>query len=124
MYALYGYDCLGNNNHINNSNLKKECDSMKNIIAKVKQMNLFQKIQVISALIPYYSCTIVNVITYFICWKKKLPFFPFVICSIIYGSLMFFALNCNVIPFVKYMISFVIALIGNYSLVCMQMREI
>lgn len=96
---------------------------MKNIIARVKHLNLFQKIQVISAFVPNWSCLLVNVITYIVCWKKKLSFFPFAICFFTYGILMFLVINCNAIPVVKYMISCLIALIGNYCLVCLQMRE-
>ena len=96
---------------------------MNKIIAKVKQMNLFQKVLLLSALIPYYSCVIVNLVTYVVCWKKKLSFFPFVICFFAYGILMFLVINCNVLPIIKYIVSVFFALVGNYYLISLQMRE-
>ena len=96
---------------------------MNKIIARIKQMNLSQKVLLISALIPYYSCVIVNLVTYVICWKKKLSFFHFAICFFAYGILMFLVINCNVLPFIKYIVSCLIALIGNYCLISLQMSD-
>ena len=93
------------------------------IIDKVKQMNLFQKVLLISALIPYYSCVIVNLVTYVVCWKKKLSFFPFVICFFAYAILMSLVINCSVLPIIKYIVSVLIALVGNYCLISLQMRD-
>ena len=101
----------------------EEMDCMNKIIDKVKQMNLFQKVLLISALIPYYSCVIVNLVTYVVCWKKKLSFFPFVICFFAYGILMFLVINCSVLPIIKYIVSVLIALVGNYCLISLQMRD-
>ena len=101
----------------------EEMDCMNKIIAKVKQMNLFQKVLLISALIPYYSCVIVNLVTYVVCWKKKLSFFPFVICFFAYGILMFLVINFSVLPIIKYIVSVLIALVGNYCLISLQMRD-
>ena len=86
-------------------------------------MNLFQKVLLISALIPYYSCIIVNLVTYVVCWKKKLSFAPFVICFFAYGILMFLVINCNVLPLIKYIASCFVALVGNYCLISLQMRD-
>ena len=101
----------------------EEMDCMNKIIDKVKQMNLFQKVLLISALIPYYSCVIVNLVTYVVCWKKKLSFFPFVICFFAYGILMSLVINCSVLPIIKYIVSVLIALVGNYCLISLQMRD-
>ena len=101
----------------------EELDCMNKIIAKIKQMNLFQKVLLISALIPYYSCIIVNLVTYVVCWKKKLSFVPFVICFFAYGILMFLVINCNVLPLIKYIASCFVALVGNYCLISLQMRD-
>ena len=101
----------------------EELDCMNKIIAKIKQMNLFQKVLLISALIPYYSCIIVNLVTYVVCWKKKLSFAPFVSCFFAYGILMFLVINCNVLPLIKYIASCFVALVGNYCLICLQMRD-
>ena len=101
----------------------EELDCMNKIIAQIKQMNLFQKVLLISALIPYYSCIIVNLVTYVVCWKKKLSFVPFVICFFAYGILMFLVINCNVLPLIKYIASCFVALIGNYCLISLQMRD-
>ena len=101
----------------------EEMDCMNKIIDKVKQMNLFQKALLISALIPYYSCIIVNIVTYVVCWKKKLSFFPFAICFFAYGILISLAINWNVLPLIKYIASCLIAFVGNYYLICLQMRN-
>ena len=101
----------------------EELDCMNKIIAQIKQMNFFQKVLLISALIPYYSCIIVNLVTYVVCWKKKLSFAPFVICFFAYGILMFLVINCNVLPLIKYIVSCFVALVGNYCLISLQMRD-
>ena len=110
-------------NQLDKLEFDKEMDCMNKIIAKVKQMNLFQKVLLLSALIPYYSCVIVNLVTYVVCWKKKLSFFPFVICFFAYGILMSLVINCNVLTIIKYIVSVFIALVGNYCLISLQMRE-
>ena len=110
-------------NQRNKLEFDEEMDCMNKIIAKIKQMNLFQKVLLISAMIPYYSCGIVNLVTYVVCWKKKLSFFPFVICFFTYGILMSFAINCNMLPLIKYIVSCLIAFVGNYYLICLQMRN-
>lgn len=96
---------------------------MKKISNTIKQMNLFQKIQVLSAFIPSYSCLFVIVTTYIVCWKRKLPFGTYILCSFIYFTLHWLTLNFISVPSVKYIICFFISLIGNYSLVCIQMKE-
>lgn len=96
---------------------------MNKIITKAKQMTLFQKILLISAIVPYYSSGIVNIVTYFVYWKKKLSFFPFVICFFAYGILMFLVYDRVAEPVVKYIISCLIALVGNCCMICIQMRE-
>ena len=100
-----------------------ELDSMNKIIAKINQMNLFQKILLISALIPYYSCLIANFVTYAVCWKKKTSFFPLGICFFAYVILIALVVSCNVLPFIKYIASCLIALVGNYCLISLQMRD-
>ena len=96
---------------------------MNKMITKVKQMTLFQKVLLISAIFPYYSACIVNVVTYVVCWKKKLSFFPFVICFFAYGIFISLAINWNVLPLIKYIASCLIAFVGNYYLICLQMRN-
>ena len=96
---------------------------MNEIIVKIKQMNLFQKVLLISALIPYYSCVIVILVTYVVCWKKKLSFFLFGICFFAYAILMSLVINCSVLPIIKYIVSVLIALVGNYCLISLQMRD-
>lgn len=96
---------------------------MEKIGNTIRQMNLFQKIQVLSAFIPSYSCLFVIVATYIVCWKKKLPFLSYIVCSFIYFILHWLALNFIGVPLIKYIICFFISLIGNYSLVCIQMKE-
>ena len=96
---------------------------MEKLSDTIKRMNLFQKIQVLSAIIPYYSFLFVMITTYIVCWKKKLPFTSYVVCSVVYFILYFLALNFISIPLLEYIIGFFIALIGNYSLVCIQLKE-
>lgn len=96
---------------------------MEKIRNTIRQMNLFQKIQVLSALIPFYSCLFVTVATYIVCWKKKLPFLSYIACSFIYFILHWLALNLISVPLIKYIICFFISLIANYCLVCIQMKE-
>lgn len=50
---------------------------MEKISKTIKRMNLFQKIQVLSAVIPSYSCLFVIIATYIVCWKNKLPFLAY-----------------------------------------------
>ena len=96
---------------------------MERISNTIKQMNLFQKIQVFSAVIPSYSCLFVIITTYIVCWKRKLPFGAYVICSFTYVILQWLTMNFISAPFVKYIICFFISLVGNYSLVCIQKKE-
>lgn len=86
-------------------------------------MNLFHKIQLFSAVIPFYSIPLVYFTTYFVCWKRKLPFGAFVIRSFLYLILFWLATNFIHSQFVQYLVCFFISLIGNYSLICIQMKE-
>lgn len=96
---------------------------MKKISNTIMQMNLFQRIQVLSALIPYYSSFFVVVTTYIVCWKKKQLFGSFIICSFIYFILFSLTFNFISTPLVEYIICCAISLVGNYSLVSIQMKE-
>ena len=101
----------------------KEYNHMEKIRNTIRRMSLFQKIQVLSAFIPSYSCLLVIVATYIVCWKNKLPFLSCIVCSFIYFALHWLALNYISVPLIKYIICYFISLIGNYSLVCIQMKE-
>lgn len=96
---------------------------MERILSKIKEMSLFQKIQVLSAIIPYYSCLFVIITTYIVCWKKKLSFIPYIICSFVYFALFSLTVNFINISLLKFAVCFVICLVGNYCLVCLQMRK-
>ncbi len=96
---------------------------MERILSNIKKMNLFQKIQILSAIIPYYSSLFVIITTYIVCWKKKLPFIPYIVCSFIYFALLSLMINLISVSLLKFVVCFFICLVGNYCLVCMQMKE-
>ena len=96
---------------------------MKRILDRIKCMTLFQKIQLISAVIPYWSCPFVVIATYVICAKKKLSFFSFFIRFFAYFILQSFTINFVSPAFAKYIIGLFISLAGNYALLCLQMKE-
>ena len=96
---------------------------MERIMSNIKKMNLFQKIQVLSAIIPYYSCLFVIITTYIVCWKKKLSFISYIACSFIYFILLYLTVNLISVSLLKIAICFFICFVGNYCLVCMQMKE-
>ncbi len=96
---------------------------MKKIVTNFKQMTLFQKIQVLSGVIPVYSCIFVLVATYIInCRMKKWLLFS--VISVVYFSALCITSFLNIHFAVKYMIWCPISLIGNYLLVSfIQMKK-
>lgn len=99
--------------------MKKFCEKISNTISR---MSPFQKIQVLSALVPYYSSVFVVLTTYIVCWKKKISFFGFGVCFFTYGILLSLTLHFISDPIIKYIVACVISLVGNYCMVCIQMK--
>ena len=96
---------------------------MNKIVTTIKQMTVFQKIQLFSALLPLYSFIFVFIVSYYVCWKKKLGYLLFTIVSVIYFMLLCLLLNFGTLLIVKYIVGSVISIIGNYCLVSIQMKS-
>ena len=96
---------------------------MERILSNIKKMNSFQKLQVLSAIVPYASCLFVIITTYIVCWKKKLSFIPYIICSFVYFALFSLTINLINAVLLKFAVCFFICLVGNYCLVYVQIRE-
>lgn len=96
---------------------------MNKIVTTIKQMTVFQKIQLFSALLPLYSFIFVFIVSYYVCWKKKLGYLLLTIVSVIYFMLLCLLLNFGTLLVVKYIVGSVISIIGNYCLVSIQMKS-
>ena len=96
---------------------------MNKIVTTTKQMTVFQKIQHFSALLPLYSFIFVFIVSYYVCWKKKLGYLLLTIVSVIYFMLLCLLLNFGTLLIVKYIVGSVISIIGNYCLVSIQMKS-
>ena len=96
---------------------------MNKIVTTIKQMTVFQKIQFFSALLPLYSFIFVFIVSYYVCWKKKLGYLLLTIVSVIYFMLLCLLLNFGTLLIVKYIVGSVISIIGNYCLVSIQMKS-
>ena len=96
---------------------------MNKIVTTIKQMTFFQKIQLFSALLPLYSFIFVFIVSYYVCWKKKLGYLLLTIVSVIYFMLLCLLLNFGTLLIVKYIVGSVISIIGNYCLVSIQMKS-
>ena len=96
---------------------------MNKIVTTIKQMTVFQKIQLFSALLPLYSFIFVFIVSYYVCWKKKLGYLLLTIVSVIYFMLLCLLLNFGTLLIVKYIVGSVISIIGNYFLVSIQMKS-
>lgn len=95
---------------------------MKKIFFEIKQMNIFQKIQLLSTFIPLYSFAFVVFTTYIVCWKKKRGFSSFAVCSPIYFLILFLLEKIIPIFLIKYIICVIVSFIGNYFLVRIQRK--
>ena len=96
---------------------------MNKIVTTIKQMTVFQKIQLFSALLPLYSFIFVFIVSYYVCWKKKLGYLLLTIVSVIYFMLLYLLLNFGTLLIVKYIVGSVVSIIGNYCLVSIQMKS-
>ena len=96
---------------------------MNKIVTTIKQMTVFQKIQLFSALLPLYSFIFVFIVSYYVCWKKKLGYLLLTIVSVIYFMLLCLLLNFGTLLIVKYIVGSVISIIGNYCLVSIQIKS-
>ena len=96
---------------------------MNKIVTTIKQMTVFQKIQLFSALLPLYSFIFVFIVSYYVCWKKKLGYLLLTIVSVIYFMLLCLLLDFGTLLIVKYIVGSVISIIGNYCLVSIQMKS-
>ncbi len=89
---------------------------MQNILTNFKRMNLFQKIQVLSGIIPPLSTFLVIITSYiYTCKTKKwllycaITFPYFLVASVTWSSSLHFV--------VRYIICFLVSITGNYLLV-------
>lgn len=96
---------------------------MNKIVTTIKQMTVFQKIQLFSALLPLYSFIFVFIVSYYVCWKKELGYLLLTIVSVIYFMQLCLLLNFGTLLIVKYIVGSVISIIGNYCLVSIQMKS-
>ena len=96
---------------------------MNKMIATVKQMSVFQKIQLFSAFLPLYSFIFVFIMPYYVCWKKKLGYLFLITVSAIYFIMLSLLLHFATMLVVKYIVGCVISMIGNYCLISIQMRS-
>ena len=87
-------------------------------------MTLFQKIQIFSGIIPFYSMLFTFVTTYICCWKNRKNYLLLGIIGILYFSIFFLAWNAlsskNII--LAIFICAIISFIGNYCLVRLQIK--
>ena len=96
---------------------------MNKIATTVKRMSVFQKIQFFSAVLPLYSFIFVFIVSYYVCWKKKLGYLLLTIVSVIYFALLYLLLNFISLLIIKYIICCAISIIGNYCLISIQMKK-
>ena len=96
---------------------------MNAMITKFKKMSVFQKIQVLSGLIPLYSFLFVAITTYLVLAIKKRTYFSYVIQAVIYFSALFLLLNIDLHRIIQYFILVPVSLVGNFCLVCNQNKE-
>ena len=96
---------------------------MKRFITNINKMNLFQKIQVLSGVIPLYSFIFVFLTSYIASWKGKKGYFQLVLFSVTYFALVFFCWKLNMHFVVKYIICCLISIVGNYMLVSTQINN-
>ena len=96
---------------------------MNKIVDTIKQMRVFQKIQLFSAVLPLYSFIFVFIVSYYVCWKKKLGYLLLTIVSVVYFTLLCLLLNLISLLVIKYIICCVISIIGNYCLISIQMKK-
>ena len=69
------------------------------------------------------SFIFVFVVSYYICWKKKLGYLLLTIVSVIYFALLCLLLNFISLLIIKYIVCCVISIIGNYCLISIQMKK-
>ncbi len=96
---------------------------MRKIISNIKKMSLFQKIQIISGLIPLYSFIFVFITSYVVCWKGKKRYFPLIVFSVVYFAFLYLTWVLNIHFAIKYISCCLISFIGNYFLICTQIKE-
>ena len=96
---------------------------MNKIIANIKKLSLFQKIQIISGLVPLYSFAFVFITSYIVCWRNKKTYGALFIFSVIYFSILCLTWNSNIYIVIKYIACCLISFIGNYFLVCSQTKS-
>ena len=96
---------------------------MNKIATTVKRMSVFQKIQFFSAVLPLYSFIFVFIVSYYVCWKKKLGYLLLTIVSVVYFTLLCLLLNLISLLVIKYIICCAISIIGNYCLISIQMKK-
>lgn len=99
---------------------------MNKIVTTIKNMSLFQKIQLISSIVPLYSFIFVFIVSYISCSKRKKGFFSLLVCAFIYFGVLVILLNTLSAPnlvILKYAICLVVSIIGNYFLVLNQMSK-
>lgn len=90
---------------------------MRKIIDKINKMNMFQKIQILSGLIPLYSFIFVFLVSYIIRWKAKGGYSQLIVFSILYFVTVCSCWQLNVHFLLKYIICCPISIVGNYLLV-------
>ena len=96
---------------------------MNKIATTIKQMSIFQKIQLFSAALPLYSFIFVFIVSYYICWKKKLGYLLLTIVSVVYFASLYLLTNFISLLIIKYIVCCVISIIGNYCLISIQMKK-
>lgn len=96
---------------------------MKSFIANIKKMNLFQKIQVLSGIIPLYSFIFVFLTSYIANWKAKKGYLRLILFSVPYFALVFLCWNLSIYVVAKYIICCLISIVGNFMLVSTQIKN-
>lgn len=91
------------------------------ILENVKKMTLFQKIQIISSIIPFYSTIFVFFTTYIYCSKGKKYFLYFSLISIMILVLTLLVNTLEII-IIKYLLWVIIAFVGNVLYVLIQIK--
>lgn len=89
----------------------------------IKQLSVFQKLQIISGIIPFYSFLLTFIVTFIVCWKSHKNFVRLVIigaCYFIIYSLLWKVLSSLEVMILPIFICALIALIGNSALIQVQ----
>ena len=93
------------------------------ILAEVKTMTTFQKIQILSSIVPFYSILFTFITTYVVCCKKRKHYFLLGMTGVLYFSAfhLFWKL-LSVSMILQFSICAIISLIGNWNLVRLQLN--